>query len=131
MNYLFICHHNMARSPMAEAFFKKYHPEHEARSAAVNGKYMGELLPIQVWKALYEKGIDLKHHRSKPLTQEYVKESDKIFVLCEKKLCPDYLLKSDKAIYWKIDDPIQGLDSIIEARDNIEERVKRLDLENL
>ncbi len=31
--------------------------------------------------------------------------ADKIFVLCEKKYCPEFLLKSNKATYWKLEDP--------------------------
>ena len=128
MNYLFICKHNLARSAMAEAFFRHYYPKHSAKSAGVKTISQGDTLPMDVWSALQEKGIDFKNHRTMQLSERLVDEADKIITLCEEDLCPQYLLNSKKNEFWPVRDPVNGYNSIIYAREVIEQKIKELGL---
>ena len=111
---------------MAEAFSRKYYPKHNSKSAGVNVMVQGDIVPIDVWNIMIEKGIDLKHHRSNMINPKMVDSADKIFVLCPEDECPNYLINADMVDYWKIDDPVGGYDSMVAARDNIEKLVKNL-----
>tara|TARA_Y100000310_G_scaffold257583_1_gene265674 strand:+ start:91 stop:429 length:339 start_codon:yes stop_codon:yes gene_type:complete len=108
---------------MAEAFARRDYPEHNHKSAGIEVAKPGDIVPIDVWQVMMEKELDLKHHRRTPLTPEMICEADKVYVLCGKEECPDYLISFDKAEYWPIADPIHGYGSMVNARDDIEERV--------
>jgi len=111
---------------MAEAFSRKYYPDYKSRSAGVNVGKQGDAVPFEVWEVMNDKGLDLKHHRRVKLNCGMVDSADKILVLCDKNECPDYLISSNKAEFWQVDDPVGGYDSMIAARDNIEEQVKNM-----
>lgn len=129
MRYLFVCKNNLARSVMAEAFFKHFNPSIETRSASISRDYIGQSTPIIIWQAIYEKGIDVKNHRSTPLDKKLVQSSDKIIVLCEKEICPHYLTQSINVEYWNIKDPVDNVEAIFIARDVIYEKIKSLKIE--
>ncbi len=126
MDYLFVCRHNRARSQMAEAIFKHYYPKHTVRSAGVNVINLGDIVPYAIFAALNEKGIDCKHQRVQKLTPRLVEISDSIITLCKKEICPDYLINSAKNEFWEVADPVKGIDSMIKARDIIEEKILSL-----
>lgn len=53
--------------------------------------------------------------------------ADKIIVMAEKETWPDYLKKSDKVIFWEIEDMCgQSLDKFRQARNQIKSRVEDL-----
>ncbi|MBR9705995.1 hypothetical protein GOV14_03105 [Candidatus Pacearchaeota archaeon] len=118
----------MARSVMAEYFFKQDYAalRHVSKSCGVDVKDQGEIVPIQVWQAMMEKGIDIKHHRSVQLREGHLEWPDKAIVLCKPNFCPDYLRNSRKSEFWYIDDPIKGYDSITHARDIIEVKISNI-----
>lgn len=89
---LFICRYHEGRSPMAEAFLRKYgEGKFEVHSAGLEERGVHPL----VVQAMAEKGIDLSDIEKKPLG-EYVKESayfDYVISLCdrnEEQDCPIY-----------------------------------------
>lgn len=104
---LFVCWGNVGRSQMAQAYYNHHTNSNNAFSAGTD-----PTSPIkypQMSKVfcdlMLEENIDMTNHYVKLIKPEYICEADKIFVLCEKKYCPHYLLKSKKVIFWKVDDP--------------------------
>lgn len=89
---LFICRYHQGRSPMAEAFLKKYgEGNYEAYSAGYEER---EIRP-EVMEIMKEKGFDLSKVQKKSL-QEYIRNSEHfgyVISLCdrnEEKDCPVY-----------------------------------------
>lgn len=73
---LFVCVENAGRSQMAEGFFWKYAPEgYGPLSAGTKPTSQINALAIQV---MNEIGIDISKQRSKDLTEDMMRNSDKI-----------------------------------------------------
>ncbi len=126
---LFVCLGNIARSQIAEAYYNHLTGSDNASSAGVlaftsieYGHPTKEV--IQVMK---EEGIDVSYNKVKTLTEEMVKNSEKIFVMCTKEECPDFLLNSSKINFWDVGDPFNtNLDNFRRIRNEIKKRVKEL-----
>ena len=122
---LFVCVENAGRSQMAEGFFKKYAPNgFKTQSAGTKPAY--HLNPIVV-EAMKEVGIDINKQRSKELTDEMIRESDKVVNMgcMDKNFCPTIWLP--KVIEWNLEDPKgKSLEKVREIRDEIEKRVKEV-----
>ena len=74
-----------------------------------------------------EESIDVSHKKVKLLNKHFVDEAEQIFVMCKKDLCPDFLTKSNKVIYWEIEDPYQmSIDDMRKIRDQIKVKVKSI-----
>ena len=72
---LFVCVQNAGRSQMAEGFFRKYAPEgFEPMSAGTKPTSQVNPLAIQV---MNEIGIDISKQKSKDLTEDMMRNSDK------------------------------------------------------
>ena len=113
---------NTGRSQMAEGFFWKYAPEgYGPLSAGTKPTSQINALAIQV---MNEIGIDISKQRSKDLTEDMMRNSDKIINMgcMEKNFCPTLFIP--KVIDWGIEDPKDK--SIGEIRDEIERRIKEL-----
>ena len=73
---LFVCVQNAGRSQMAEGFFSKYAPEgFETMSAGT--KPTSQINPLAI-QAMNEIGIDISKQKSKDLTEDMMRNSDKI-----------------------------------------------------
>jgi arsenate reductase (thioredoxin) len=122
---LFVCVENAGRSQMAEGFFKKYAPNgFKTQSAGTKPSY--HLNPIVV-EAMNEVGIDISKQRSKELTDEMIRESDKIVNMgcMDKNFCPTIWLP--KVIEWNLEDPKgKSIEEVRQIRDEIEKRVKEI-----
>lgn len=126
MKILFVCLGNVARSQMAEAYYNHLTNSNNALSAGTSvftpeeyGHPLKEV--VQVMK---EDGIDISQKKVKTITEEMIRDSDRIFVMCGKKACPGYLLDSDKIIFWDISDPFEtSLDNFRKIRDEVKEYV--------
>ena len=122
---LFVCVQNAGRSQMAEGFFRKYAPEgFEPISAGTKPTSQVNPLAIQV---MDEIGIDLSKQKSKDLTEDMMRNSDKIINMgcMEKNFCPTLFIP--KVIDWGIDDPKdKSIEKVREIRDEIERRIKEL-----
>jgi protein-tyrosine-phosphatase len=116
MKILFVCRGNVGRSQMAEAVFKQLNNKHEIISAGTkvlskdgesrHGQILKDLPAAEnVIIVLKEKGINIEDNSRTQLSPDLVEWADKIVVMAEQETIPDYLLKSPKAIYWKILDP--------------------------
>jgi len=93
VKFLFVCTGNTCRSPMAEGIFKKYLAEklhanvdeiekigYTLASAGMVGS-VGFPASPQAVAACAAKGVDLRAHRNKALTEKLIEESDFIFVM--------------------------------------------------
>jgi len=120
---LFVCQANVGRSQMAEAFFNFHTGTQDASSAGVEDfreKYHHRST-MEIINTMLEKGIDISKQRINYLDQSMVKEADLIIVLCNKDLCPNFLLNSKKVIFREVKDPHQKSENIIrQIRDEIE-----------
>ena len=101
---------NAGRSQMAEGFFWKYAPEgYGPLSAGTKPTSQINALAIQV---MNEIGIDISKQRSKDLTEDMMRNSDKIINMgcMEKNFCPKG----------------KPIEKVREIRDEIERRIKEL-----
>ena len=122
---LFVCVENAGRSQMAEGFFRKYAPEgHEPVCAGT--KPVSQINPLAI-QVMNEVGIDISKQKSKDLTDDMIRNSDKIFNMgcMDKNFCPTLFVP--KVIDWGIEDPKgKPIEQVREIRDEIERRIKEL-----
>jgi arsenate reductase (thioredoxin) len=122
---LFVCVQNAGRSQIAEGFFRKYAPEgFDPISAGTKPTSQINPLAIQV---MNEIGIDISKQRSKDLTEDMMRNSDKIINMgcMDKNFCPTLFIP--KVIDWGIEDPKdKPIEKVREIRDEIERRIKEL-----
>ena len=122
---LFVCVENAGRSQMAEGFFRKYAPEgYEPLSAATRPISQINPLAIQV---MNEIGLDISKQKSKDLTEDMMRNSDKIINMgcMDKNFCPTLFIP--KVVDWGIEDPKdKPVEKVREIRDEIERRIKEL-----
>lgn len=122
---LFVCVENAARSQMAEAFFRYYSPKgYEAKSAGTKQASKINALAVKVMKEI---NIDISHQKSKTITVEMIKNSDKIVNMgcLEKESCPTLFLHN--FVDWNIGDLNgESIEQVRDIRNEIEQRVKEL-----
>jgi arsenate reductase len=122
---LFVCVQNAGRSQMAEGFFRKYAPE-GFEPASAGTQPTSQINPLAI-VVMNEIGIDISKQRSKDLTEDMIRNSDKIINMgcMDKNFCPTLFIP--KVIDWGIDDPKdKPIEKFREIRDEIERRIKEL-----
>jgi arsenate reductase (thioredoxin) len=122
---LFVCVENAGRSQMAEGFFKKNAPK-EFKTLSAGTNPVSQINPLVV-EAMKEVGIDISRQKSKELTDEMIRESDKVINMgcMDKGFCPTIWLP--KVIEWNLEDPKgKSIEEVREIRDEIERRVKEI-----
>ncbi len=110
---------------MAEAFADRYGKDKFVVSSAGN-QPAGDINPLVV-EAMREKGIDISNNRPKLLTQQMAQDADLIVTMgCNnQEICPGPFFKP--TINWELEDPKgKPIEKVREIRDDIEQRVKRL-----
>ena len=127
---LFVCHGNVARSQWAEAYYNFFTKSRDAESAGIspNTPYkFAEGLPQEIIGLLWEEGIDIKQNKAKMISEEAIKSAEKVIVLCNKDICPDYFKAYNKIIYNYMDDPYRhDMDEMRTIRKEIKEFVRSL-----
>jgi protein-tyrosine-phosphatase len=122
---LFVCVENAGRSQMAEGFFRKYAPEgYEPLSAGT--KPVSQINPLAI-QVMNEIGLDISKQESKDLTEDMMRNSDKIINMgcMDKNFCPTLFIP--KVIDWGIEDPKdKPIDQVRKIRDETERRIKEL-----
>jgi arsenate reductase (thioredoxin) len=122
---LFVCVENAGRSQMAEGFFRKYAPEgYEPLSAGT--RPISQINPLAI-HVMNEIGLDISKQKSKDLTEDMMRNSDKIINMgcMDKNLCPTLFIP--KVVDWGIEDPKdKPVEKVREIRDEIERRIKEL-----
>jgi arsenate reductase (thioredoxin) len=122
---LFVCVENAGRSQMAEGFFRKYASDgYEPISAGTKPTSRINPLAIQVMNEL---GIDISQQKPKDVTEDMMRNSNKIINMgcMDKNFCPTLFIPH--VIDWGIEDPKdKPIEEVREIRDEIERRVQEL-----
>ena len=129
MKILFICCGNVCRSQIAEGYYNFFTKSNNASSAGISDstplKYSHPTK--EVIQIMEEEGIDTSKKIVKSITKEMVDNADKIFVMCPKERCPNFLSDSNKNTFWDIDDPYDtSIENHRRVRDEIKKRVGQL-----
>jgi len=122
---LFVCVENAGRSQMAEGFFKKYAPEGFIPASA-GTKPISQIDPLAI-QVMNEIGIDISKQKPKDLSEDMMRNSDKIINMgcMDNNFCPTLFIP--KVIDWGIEDPKgKQIEQVREIRDEIERRIKEL-----
>ncbi len=124
---LFICHANVGRSQMAEAYYNHLTKSDNGFSAGISKeaplKY--PVLPQEIIDLMLEEGIDASRQKPKIVTEDMVEQSSKIYVLCKKEQCPDFLLNSKKVSFWDVKDPyLMTVEDMRQIRNLIKSRIQ-------
>jgi len=98
---LFLCVANSARSQMAEGLARSLAPATVKIWSA--GSRPAGVRPEAI-AVMKEIGIDISHHRSKPIGEIPVSEVDTVITLCDEEECPLFLGKA-KRLHWGLADP--------------------------
>ena len=136
MKVLFVCNANVGRSQAAEALFKRL-SSHEAESA---GTRADEIVarsnpptrtlkdtPSPAVPYLKELGVDISQNVRTQLTEDLVRQVDRVIVIADRDTWPDYLSNSDKVVVWDIQDTLgMGSDEAQLLLDEIKRRVEEL-----
>lgn len=114
---------------MAEAYYNHLTKTLDATSAGVDPKTPAKYpqLPSYICEAMAEEGIDVSNQHVKTVNEQIVNNAEKIFVMCSREACPDYLVQSDKVTYWNIADPYQvETDGLKKIRNQIRAKVQSI-----
>ena len=93
---LFVCSGNVGRSQMAEAYYNHFTKSNDAYSAGTNPKtpQLYPKMPDEICQIMAEEGIDVSNQKVKTIEEHFVEEAERIFVMCEKECCPNFLVNS-------------------------------------
>lgn len=123
---LFVCIENAGRSQMAEGFFNNRYRPNGYRAISAGTRPASQINPVAI-QAMNEVGIDIGSQKSKIITKDMIKASDRAVNMgcMDKSECP--LLFMDDVIEWGIEDPKgKPMEKVRQIRDDIEQRVKEI-----
>jgi arsenate reductase (thioredoxin) len=123
---LFVCVENAGRSQIAEGFFNQKYAPKGYRAISAGTRPVSQINPLAV-QAMKEVGIDIRSQKSKILTEDMIKSSEKsVNMGCiDKTECP--VLFINNVMDWGIEDPKgQPIEKVREIRDETERRVKEI-----
>lgn len=123
---LFVCVENAGRSQMAEGFFNQRYAPEGYRAISAGTRPVSQINPLAV-QAMLEVGIDISNQKSKIITEDMIKNSEKsVNMGCmERTECP--MLFINNVIDWGIEDPKgKPIERVREIRDEIERRVREI-----
>jgi protein-tyrosine-phosphatase len=123
---LFVCVENAGRSQIAEGFFnQKYRPK-GYRAISAGTRPVSKINPVAV-QAMSEVGIDISSQKSKIITDDMIRGSQRsVNMGCmDKSECP--LLFINNIEDWAIEDPKdKPIEKVRQIRDTIEQRVREI-----
>ena len=73
---LFVCVENAGRSQMAEGFFNQRYAPEGYRAISAGTRPVSQINPLAV-QAMSEVGIDIRNQKSKIITEDMIKNSEK------------------------------------------------------
>ncbi len=124
-NVLFVCVENTGRSPMAEAFFKKY-AKNQFNVISAGTSPSSHLNPVVVL-VMNELGIDLENQKPQLLSSSMIENSNKTVNMgcMDKESCPSLFVKD--VADWNIEDPKgKSIEDVRKIRDQIKNDVLNL-----
>jgi arsenate reductase (thioredoxin) len=123
---LFVCVQNAGRSQMAEGFFNHRYAPKGYRAISAGTRPVSQINALAV-QAMKEVGIDISSQKSKIITEDMIRSSEKsVNMGCiERAECP--LLFINNVIDWGIEDPKgKSIEKVREIRDEIDRRVREI-----
>jgi arsenate reductase (thioredoxin) len=123
---LFVCVENAGRSQMAEGFFNQKYTPKGYRAISAGTRPVSQINPLAV-QAMSEVGIDISSQKSKIITEDMIKSSERsVNMGCiERAECP--MLFINNVIDWGIEDPKgKPIEKVREIRDEIDRRVREI-----
>ncbi len=123
---LFVCVENAGRSQMAEGFFNQKYAPKGYRAISAGTRPVSQINPLAI-QAMKEIGIDISSQKSKIITEDMIKSSEKsVNMGCiDKAECP--MLFINNVVDWGIEDPKgKPIEKVRKIRDEIERRVKEI-----
>jgi arsenate reductase len=123
---LFVCLENAGRSQMAEGFFNQKYAPKGYRAISAGTRPASSINPLAI-QAMKEVGINISSQKSKIITEDMIKSSEKsVNMGCMDKVeCP--MLFINNVIDWGIEDPKgKHIEKVREIRDEIDRRVKEI-----
>lgn len=123
---LFVCVENADRSQIAEGFFNRKYAPKGYRAISAGTRPASQINPLAV-QAMKEIGINISNQKSKIITEDMIRSSEKsVNMGCIDKVeCP--LLFINNVIDWGIEDPKgKPIEKVGEIREGIERRVKEI-----
>jgi arsenate reductase (thioredoxin) len=123
---LFVCVENAGRSQIAEGFFNQKYAPKGYRAISAGTRPVSQINPLAV-QTMKEVGIDISSQKSKIITEDMIKSSEKsVNMGCmEKAECP--MLFINNVIDWGIEDPKgKPIEKVREIRDEIDRRVREI-----
>ena len=125
MVVLFLCRQNAGRSQMAQAFFERMAPGHEALSA---GSEPARAVHPEVIQVMKEIGIDLSHETPRRVDKAMLDRADHVISMgCEGPVSCEY--PGRKVEDWSLPNPEgKPIDEVRRIRDEIRDKVEALAL---
>jgi arsenate reductase (thioredoxin) len=123
---LFVCVENAGRSQMAEGFFNQKYAPKDYRAISAGTRPASQINPLAA-QVMKEVGINIGSQKSKMITEDMIKSSEKsINMGCiDKAECP--LLFINNVVDWGIEDPKgKPIEKVREIRNEIERQVKEI-----
>ncbi len=111
---------------MAEGFFNQRYAPEGYRAISAGTRPVSQINPLAV-QAMSEVGIDISNQKSKIITEDMIKNSEKsVNMGCmERTECP--MLFINNVIDWGIEDPKgKPIEKVREIRDEIERQVREI-----
>ena len=123
---LYVCVENAGRSQIAEGFFNRKYAPKAYRAISAGTRPASQINPLAI-QGMNEVGIDISSQKSKIITEDMIKGSEKsVNMGCmDKAECR--LLFINNVIEWGIEDPKgKPIKKVREIRDEIDKRVKEI-----
>lgn len=120
---VFICHGNMFRSHVAQAFYNSLAKDdslaYSYGTHVVDQGYQGKKLSMFpklsiVFNELKKYGLDIREEHCEQLKEEYLKNADKIVVMAEREYIPEWLHKYDYEYWDGVSNPEVHTNDVIE-----------------
>lgn len=140
-NVLIVCTGNSCRSPMAEGLLRNLLPDDSSIRVSSAGTMPPQNRPPTDYAVMtmLERGVDIRPHRSRPLTKEMVKQADLILVMehAHRRFIISQIPEAEDRIFLlseyglnkgkEIDDPVgQDLNRYRQIADIIEREIRRI-----
>jgi protein-tyrosine-phosphatase len=110
MRVLFVCRANTGRSQMAEALFNKITGLKSFSAGTkvdIESQKIIDRGPLvePVIRFMKKEGIDVSENVRNQLSENMLKNFDKVVVMAEPENIPEYLINNPKVEFWEIKDP--------------------------